>query len=68
VNIYVKEREVALNFGLHGELNALVDTVQAVQEVLKLVGSVWPGDKGVVHVAKPAEGLVSLGHPWLLIC
>jgi hypothetical protein len=34
VNIYVKEGEVALSFGLHGELNALVDTVQVVQEVL----------------------------------
>jgi hypothetical protein len=27
VNIYVKEGEVALSFGLHGELNALMDTV-----------------------------------------
>jgi hypothetical protein len=37
VNISVKEGEVALNFGLHGELNALVDTVQMVQKFLKLV-------------------------------
>jgi hypothetical protein len=49
---------VALTFGLHGELNALVDTVRVVQEVLQLVRSVWPDDKSVVHVAKPAEGLV----------
>jgi hypothetical protein len=27
VDIYVKEGEVAFNFGLHGELNALVDTI-----------------------------------------
>jgi hypothetical protein len=27
-NIHVKEVEVALSFGLHGDLNALVDTVQ----------------------------------------
>jgi hypothetical protein len=27
VNIYVKEGEVALTFSLHGELNALGDTV-----------------------------------------
>jgi hypothetical protein len=58
VNIYVKEWEVALSFGLHGELIALVDTVQVAQEVLQLVGSVWSDDEGVVHVATPAEGLV----------
>jgi hypothetical protein len=29
-----------------------------VQEILQLVGSVWPDDKGVVHVAKLAEGLL----------
>jgi hypothetical protein len=39
----------------------LVDTVQVVQEVLQLVGSVWSDDEGV-HIAKPAEGLVG----WLL--
>jgi hypothetical protein len=58
INIYVKKGEVALTFGLHGELNSLVDTVQVVQEVLQLLGSMWPGDEGVVHIAKPAEGLV----------
>jgi hypothetical protein len=41
VNIYVNEWEAALSFGHHGELTALVDTVQVVQEVLQLVGSVW---------------------------
>jgi hypothetical protein len=40
VHIYVKVEEVALSFGLHGELNALMDTVQVVLEVLQLVGSV----------------------------
>jgi hypothetical protein len=29
-----------------------------VQEVLQLVGSVWPDDEGIVHVAKSAEGLM----------
>jgi hypothetical protein len=58
VDIYVKEWKVALSFGLHGELNVLVDTVQVVQEVLQLVGSVWTDDEGAVHVAKPAEWLV----------
>jgi hypothetical protein len=47
VNIYVKEGEMALTFGLHGELNALVDTVQVAEEVLQLVGSMWPDDEGV---------------------
>jgi hypothetical protein len=56
VNIYVKRGEVAISFSLHRELNALVDTVQVVQEVLKVVGPVWPDDEGVVHVAKPAQG------------
>jgi hypothetical protein len=63
----VKEQEVALSFGLHGQLNALVDTVQVVEEVLQLFGSVWPDDKCVVRVAKPAEGLVGsqVKHPLL---
>ncbi|PNF16784.1 hypothetical protein B7P43_G00868 [Cryptotermes secundus] len=61
VNIYVKEGEVALTFGLHGELNAWVDTVQVAQEVLQLVGSVWPDDEGVIHVVKPEERLVGVG-------
>jgi hypothetical protein len=54
VDIYVKKVEVALYFDLHCELNALVDTVQVVQEALQLVGSVWPNDEGVIHVAKSA--------------
>jgi hypothetical protein len=58
VNVYVKEGEVALSSGLHGELIALVDTVQVVQEVLQLVRFLWPDDEGVVHIAKPAEGIV----------
>jgi hypothetical protein len=51
VNIYVKKGEVAFTFGLQGELNALVYTVQVVQEVLQLVGSMWPDDEGVIHIA-----------------
>jgi hypothetical protein len=58
VNIYVKEWEVTLSFGLHGELSALVVTVQVVQEVLQLFVYMWPDDEGVVHVAKSAEGFV----------
>jgi hypothetical protein len=52
---------MALSFGVHGELNALVDTVQVVQEILQLIRSLWPDDECVVHVAKPAEGLA--GEP-----
>jgi hypothetical protein len=58
LNIYVKEWEVAPSFGLHGEFNALVDTVEVVQEGFQLVGSVWSDDEGVVDVTKPVEGLV----------
>jgi hypothetical protein len=56
--IYVKEEEVALTFGLHGELNALVDTVQVVQEILQLVGFMLSDDEGVIHISKSAEVLV----------
>jgi hypothetical protein len=35
-----------------------VYTVQVVREVLHLVRSVWPNDEGVIHTAKPADGLV----------
>jgi hypothetical protein len=56
VNIYVKEGKVAIYFHLHGELNALV-----VKEVPQPVGAVCPDDKSVVHIMKPAEGL--MGSP-----
>jgi hypothetical protein len=39
-------------------MNALVDTVQVVQEVLQLLGSLWLDNESVIHVATPAEGLV----------
>jgi hypothetical protein len=35
VNIYIQEGEVALSFSLHGEPNAMVDTVKGAEEVLK---------------------------------
>jgi hypothetical protein len=60
VNIYVKEEDVAITFHLHGELNALVDIIQVVLEVLQPVGTVWPDDKSVNYVTKPAEGLVGV--------
>ena len=38
VNIYVKEGEVAVSYGLHGELDALADNVQVVQKSFSLPG------------------------------
>jgi hypothetical protein len=58
ISICVKEWEVILTFDLHRELNALVNTVHVVQEVLQLVGSMWPDGESVIHIVKPAEGLV----------
>jgi hypothetical protein len=49
---------VAISFCLHSELDVLMDPVQAVKEFSQLAGSMWPDDERVVHVAKPAEGLV----------
>jgi hypothetical protein len=59
VNVCVKECEVTFTFGLHGELNALVYTVQIVQEFLQLVGSVWLDDEWDPHRPKP--GIVGGG-------
>jgi hypothetical protein len=46
---------------LHGELNALVDTVQVVKEVPQPVGAVWPHEASIIHVTEPAEWL--MGSP-----
>jgi hypothetical protein len=61
VDVDIQEGKVAVSLRLHGELNALVDTIQVVKEVLKPVRTVGPDDESVVHVAKPAEGL--MGSP-----
>jgi hypothetical protein len=58
VNIDIQEEKVAVSFRLHGELNALVDTVQVVKEVPQPVGAMWPDDESVAHVTKPAERLM----------
>jgi hypothetical protein len=44
INVCVQEGEVAVTFSLLGELNALVDAVEVVQEVFQFVGSMWPDD------------------------
>jgi hypothetical protein len=61
VNTDIHEGKVADSFRLHGELDALVDTVQVVKEVPQPVGVVRPDDESVVHVTKPAERL--MGSP-----
>jgi hypothetical protein len=33
-------------------------TAQVVKEVDQLAWAMWPDDERVIHVAKPAEGLV----------
>jgi hypothetical protein len=55
-NICVKEGKVAISFlRLHGELN-----VQVIRAVPQPVGSMLPGDKNVIHIMEPAEGLMSI--------
>jgi hypothetical protein len=38
-----------------------MDTIQVVKEVSQQAWTMWPDDECVIHVAKPAEGL--MGHP-----
>lgn len=38
INICVQKGRVAVSFHLHGKLNILVDTVQAVKKSLSLLG------------------------------
>jgi hypothetical protein len=58
VNIYVQEKEVALLFSLHGELNGLMDAIRVIHKVIQPVRTVWPDDECVIHVAKPAKGFL----------
>lgn len=36
VNTYVQEGKVVLSFNLHGEMSALVETVQVVKDILRI--------------------------------
>jgi hypothetical protein len=58
VDVNIKEGKMAVCFVLSSELNVLVDTVQVVKELRQLDCTAGPGDELVIHVAKPAEGLV----------
>jgi hypothetical protein len=49
---------VAIFLRLHRELNILMKSVQVIKEFRQLVWSMQPDDECVIHVAKPAEGLI----------
>jgi hypothetical protein len=55
VDANIKEGKMAVPFGLHSELNALMDTVQVFKELRQLAWTMGPDDERVIHVAKPAE-------------
>jgi hypothetical protein len=61
VDVNIKEGKMAVPFGLHRELNALMDTVQAIKELRQIAWTMGQDDERVIHVAKPAERL--LGRP-----
>jgi hypothetical protein len=56
VNICVQEGKVAVSFGLCGELNILVDSVQVIKvpQPILILGQV---DESIIHVTEPAEDL-----------
>jgi hypothetical protein len=62
VNVNIKEGKMAVPLRLHGELNALMDTIQAVKELRQLAWTMGPDDERVIHVVEPAERLV--GRPF----
>jgi hypothetical protein len=49
---------MAVPLRLHGELNALMDTVQVVKELRQLVWTMGTDDERVIHVTESAERLV----------
>jgi hypothetical protein len=55
---------VTISFRLHSELDVLIKYVKVIKEFSQLAGSMRPDDECVIHVAKPAEGLV--GAPMVL--
>jgi hypothetical protein len=50
---------VTISFRLHSELDVLMDTVKAVEEVSKLAWYMCPDDELVAHIAETADWLVS---------
>ena len=66
-HLHIQERDVAILFLIHGELDAAVQPVEVFQEQLKLVMTILPDDKGVIDVAKLDSWLeVSCGDGSLL--
>jgi hypothetical protein len=57
VDFMAQKRKVTILPRLHGILNILVKAIQMVKETLQLFRSVWPDDKGVTNITKPAQRL-----------
>jgi hypothetical protein len=55
VDVNIKERKMAVSFCLHSEHDVLMDTTQMAKEVNQIAWAMWPEDKCVIHIAKPAE-------------
>jgi hypothetical protein len=49
---------VAISLYLHSELDVLMKSVKVIKEFSQLAGSMRPDDECVIHVVKPAEGLI----------
>jgi hypothetical protein len=58
-DVNIKEGKMAVPFRLHSELNVPMDTVQVVKELRQLAWTMGQNDEHVIHIAKPAEGLVT---------
>ena len=58
IDVNVQERKVAILLCLHGKLNIPVKAIQMFKESLQLFWSVWPDDKSVIHITKPAQRFV----------
>ena len=66
-HLYVQERDVAILFLIHSELDAAVKPVEVIQEQLELVLAMLPDDKSVIDIAQPDSRLeISCGDGSLL--
>jgi hypothetical protein len=59
VDVSIKEGKMAVCFGWYSELNVLLVIIQVVKELQQVIWTMEPYDEHVIHVAKPAEGLVA---------
>jgi hypothetical protein len=58
IDVNVQARKVAICFRLYVRLNIPVKAIQMVKESLQRFWSVWPDDKGVIHITKRAQRFV----------